>query len=109
MALEVEHGGDASLRRVRVAALGIVVLVAGSLGPWAELANRDGILTLVCAGLAAVALWRRYRPGVVVCATLALTVVLYDLLALGGSARWGLWTAFAGALALGAGVTVVRR
>ncbi len=94
---------------MRVAALGIVVLVVGSLGPWAQVANRDGLLTLGFAVLAAVALWRRFRVGVVVCATLALTVVLYDLLALDGDARWGLWTALSGAVVLAAGVTVIRR
>lgn len=109
MALEVEHGRDASLRAVRVAVLGIVLIAVGSLGPWAEAANRDGFLTLVLALLAAVALWRRIRLAVIVCATAALTVVLYDLLALGGDARWGLWTAFAGAVTLAAGVTIVRR
>ena len=97
------------MRGVRVATLGIVVLVAGSLGPWAEAANRDGLLTLAFAALAALALWRDVRLAVMACATLALTVVLYDLLALGGAARWGLWTALAGAVGLAAGATIARR
>lgn len=100
---------DASLRAVRVAGLGIVLIVAGSLGPWAEQANRDGLLTLAFAALAAVALWRRIRLAAVTCATLVLTVALYDLLALGAGARWGLWTAFAGGIILASGVTIVRR
>ena len=94
---------------MRVAALGIVLIVAGSLGPWAEAANRDGILTLACGLVAAAGLWRRVRLLVVAGATLALTVVLYDLLALGGAARWGLWTTLAGTLVLAAGTTIARR
>ena len=108
MALEVEHGRDASLRPVRVAALGILVLVAGSLGPWAQTANRDGLLTLACSALAALGLWRRLRLVVVVAATLALTVVLYDLLALDLHARWGLWLSLGGGLTLATGATIVR-
>ncbi len=94
---------------MRVAALGVVVLVVGSLGPWAQAANRDGLLTLGLSALAAAGLWRRLRVVVVACATLALTVVLYDLLALDGAARWGLWLGLAGALTLAVGVTIVRR
>lgn len=99
--------------RALVAAIGIALLVVGSLGPWADVANRDGIITLVLAVVAAVLLRLGLRLGVIACATGALAVVLYDLLAIadaaGVSAGWGLWTCLAGALVLAAGVTVARR
>lgn len=96
-----------------IALAGVALLVVGSLGPWADVANRDGWITLGLAVVAALALWRGVRLLVVLCATLALTVVLYDLLAIADApavgSGWGLWTALAGGLVLAAGVTVVRR
>lgn len=102
------------MRRVTLVPLaGIGLLVVGSLGPWADVANRDGIITLVLAAVAALCLWRGLRLGVVLCATLALAVGLYDLLAVADAdaveAGWGLWTALAGGFLLAAGVTVARR
>ncbi len=96
-----------------IALAGVALLVVGSLGPWADVASRDGWITLALAGLAALALWRRVRLAVVACATLALAVVLYDLLAIADApavgSGWGLWTALAGGLLLAAGVTVIPR
>jgi hypothetical protein len=98
---------------VLVAGIGIALMLAGSLGPWADVANRDGLITLALAVIAAVLLRLRVRLAVIGCATVALTVVLYDLLAIGDAdgvtVGWGLWVCLAGTLVLAAGVTVIRR
>src|SRR3954470_1105484 len=92
-------------------------LAVGSLGPWATVGpfskggtEGDGVLTLIGAGLAALALWRWTRTGSrtmliagMVVAGLSVLVCLYDTVDVPGggvSLGWGLILALVASVAL---------
>jgi len=96
----------------------VVLLVIGSLGPWASVLSvelsgtsdgRDGILTLVLAGVAALLIGLRvWRWGVLVAGVLALATAIYDIVDITGrdagirepSVEWGLLLAAVAAASL---------
>jgi len=96
----------------------VVLLVVGSLGPWASVLSvdlsgtsdgRDGILTLILAGIAAVLMGLRvWRWGVLVAGGLALATTIYDIVDITGrdagilepSVEWGLILAAVAAASL---------
>jgi len=96
----------------------VVLLVIGSLGPWASVLSvelsgtsdgRDGILTLILAGVAALLIGLRvWRWGVLVAGILALATTIYDIVDITGreagilepSVEWGLILAAVAAASL---------
>jgi len=96
----------------------VVLLVIGSLGPWASVLSvelsgtsdgRDGILTLILAGVAALLIGLRvWRWGVLVAGVLALATTIYDIVDITGrevgildpSVEWGLILAAVAAASL---------
>lgn len=100
----------------------VVILIAGSLGPWAKVAfltknglDGDGVITLVLAlvaGLAVLVSGVRSRPPsrvlLGICGVLALAVTVFDVIDVSGteagrisvSVGWGLWVALLGSLVL---------
>ena len=96
----------------------VVLLAIGSLGPWASVLSvelsgtsdgRDGILTLILAGVAALLIGLRvWRWGVLVAGILAFATTIYDIVDITGrdagilepSVEWGLLLAAIAAASL---------
>ena len=96
----------------------VVLLAIGSLGPWASVLSvelsgtsdgRDGILTLILAGIVALLIALRvWRWGVLVAGVLALATTIYDVVDITGrdagilepSVEWGLMLAAVAAASL---------
>jgi hypothetical protein len=114
-----------------VSLAGIVLLAIGSAGTWVKVGeitggglDRDGVVTMVLAGLAAVVLIiaavrgraiSRIALGIV--AVLALATCIYDvgdvssadIAGTSATVGWGLWMCLVGSIVLAAGVVVARR